>query len=452
MGQILTKTVDRAISKGWIPSADKQNVIQKIEQLSSKYGFRPDDFAIFTHVESYGMKPNAFNSSQCAGIIQFCPDRAGSGRKTIGGRSYSTRAIANMSILAQLDLVDAYLNGVIPASKRGGMDLGNLYFYVLYPGIGAKYASFSEGQDLRSVDKALTKQADALYEGGSKTNPLTKASVRAGLRKVAAGNLGNDVVGADPGGVGTSTQIGSASLGGGTGGAFGNFGFQGGLINGACKDEFPVEFTMKEAIEYVGCFSKIIGNVMGVSGLGYPSNGMRVNGASAFTIADFNPAVPICAGCLGHPFRDPTFVITSPFCIARPSRSRPGQIYYHSGTDYATTRGAGRSEGVDVVAIADGTVIVPAIRGDGYEPGFVDIVHEGLGNLVSRSAHIIPSVAPGTIVRRGDVIGKVGPYGNNAAHLHLELRKDKGAGGGAKNIQDCKTRFLDPGLFCRSKP
>lgn len=443
MGEILTKTVQRAVQKGWIPQGDTDVVIQKIERLASKYGFRPDDFAIFTHVESYGMKPSAWNSYQCAGIIQFCPSVAGSGVKKIGGRNYSTAAIRQMSVSSQLDLVDLYLGDVVPSSQRGGMGLDRLYFYVLFPAIGSNYDKYDENFDLRTLSKALENQADKLYVGGSKANPMTKSSVRAGLRNVARANLGNDVVGEDDGGIGTGSTTSNIA---GTGGAgvFGNFGFQAGLINGRCTSEFPKEFTLKEALTYTGCFSKIIGNAMGVGGLGYPSNGMRVNGASNFTIADFNPSVPICPGCLGHPFKQQVR-ITAPFCQQRTS-SRTGNVYYHSGTDY------GGFVGYEVVAVADGRVITPLIKGDGYEPGFVDIVHEGLGNLVSRSAHIIPSVVPGTEVRRGDVIGKVGPYPSGGPHLHLELRKDKGAGGSARSIEHCKTAFLDPALFCRSSP
>jgi len=208
---------------------------------------------------------------------------------------------------------------------------------------------------------------------------------------------------------------------------------------GSCSEIFPIEFSLKEALHYAGCFSRQIGNAMGGnSNLGYSANGMQVNGASNYNIADFNPTVPICDGCLGYPF-DHAVVITSPFCKRR---VKGGRVYYHSGTDFDEV------EGAEVIAVADGTVVTPLVTG-GYNPGLVDIVHEQLGNLLSRSAHIIPSVQPGTKVKKGDVIGKLGPYGNNAAHLHLELRKDKGAGGSAYSEQECKTKFLDPGLFCK---
>ena len=211
---------------------------------------------------------------------------------------------------------------------------------------------------------------------------------------------------------------------------------------GVCSELFPVRFTLEEALFYPGCFSRDIGNAMGgTNNLNYPANGMGINGATNFNISDFDPTVPICNGCLGFPFKK-DIKVTSPFCQRRTSKSS-GNIYYHSGTDY------GGPQGEEVIAVADGTVISPLIAGDGYQPGFVDIQHEKLGGLVSRSAHIIPSVRPGDKVKQGDVIGKVGPYPSGGPHLHLELRKDKGAGGSAFSIEECKTKFLDPALFCR---
>lgn len=210
---------------------------------------------------------------------------------------------------------------------------------------------------------------------------------------------------------------------------------------GTCSEIFPIEFTLKEALHYVGCFSRKVTNPMSsASNLGYSANGMKINGASHFNIADFNPTVPICDGCLGFPFKK-DIRITSPFCQRRISKTS-GRTYYHSGTDY------GGFQGEEVIAVADGTVVTPLVSG-GYNPGLVDIVHEHLGNLLSRSAHIIPSVQPGSKVKQGDVIGKVGPYPSGGPHLHLELRKDKGAGGSAFSEAECKTKFLDPALFCK---
>lgn len=234
-------------------------------------------------------------------------------------------------------------------------------------------------------------------------------------------------------------SAGSAPTTSGVSGLGGSVGVSTGISLGTCSEIFPIEFSLKEALTYVGCFSRQIANPMGASSnLGYPANGMQVNGGSNFNIADFNPTVPICEGCLIYPMKVP-LSITSPFCKRR---TKNGRVYYHSGTDYDGVLGD------EVIAAADGTVVTPLVSG-GYHPGLVDIVHEHLGNLLSRSAHIIPSVQPGTKVKQGDVIGKLGPYNNGAEHLHFELRKDKGAGGSARSEDECKTIFLDPALFCR---
>lgn len=438
MGDVLDRTLDRAVSKGWVPVGDVQAIKNKIEQMGSKYGFLADDFATVTHIESYGMNPRAWNgdSRRCAGVIQFCPDAGGDGvTKRIGGRSYNTRSILDMSLLEQLNLVDAYFNEVIRPNKRNNIDLGNLYFYVLYPfGIGAKYSTFPDDQPINNL---VGQQASTFYRNGV----MTKASVVDGVKRQAEINLGIDIAGG-------SGQPGDGSTSGSTSGSTDlSIGQNpGGLLGGilgsvGCTEIFPVEFSLEEAVTYTGCFTKLTTAPMGGSSLAYPSPGQRVTGATNFNISDFDPTVPICTGCLGYPFKT-NIKITSPFCQRRTSR-RSGRVYFHSGTDY------GCREGEEVIAVADGTVISPLIGGSGYEPGFVDIQHEKLGGLVSRYAHIIPSVYPGDVVKQGDVIGKVGPYTSGGPHLHLELRKDKGAGGSAGSVEECKTKFLDPALFCR---
>jgi murein DD-endopeptidase MepM/ murein hydrolase activator NlpD len=429
---VLELTVNRAIQKNWIPSQDKEPVIQKIKALSDKFGFDPDDFATFTHIESYGMNPKALNYANCAGIIQFCPDSGGV--KKIGGQTYVTKNITNLSILEQLNLVDGYFEGLIPPSQRKNIDLGRLYFYVLYPAIAMDWDNIGPDDD---ISGRVGKQASTFYVNGR----ITKASTIKGVKQQAEKNLNTEITPGQNFGIGGGTN-GASALGGSI--AQNNSESVNGITSislGTCSEIFPIEFSLKEALHYVGCFSRQIANPMsGATNLGYSANGMQVNGASHFNIADFNPTVPICDGCLGFPFKK-KIRITSPFCQRRVSKSS-GRTYYHSGTDY------GGFEGDEVIAVADGTVVTPLVSG-GYNPGLVDIVHEQLGNLVSRSAHIIPSVQPGSKVKQGDVIGKVGPYPSGGPHLHLELRKDKGAGGSAFSEAECLKTFLDPALFCK---
>lgn len=433
----LQLTIDRAISKGWIPTSDGPKVSEKINALASKYGFNANDFAIFTHIESYGMNPKADkipgSNNSCVGVIQFCSNQGTPGVKTIGGRNYNIRSILNMSLLQQLDLVDDYFNDVIPPNHRNGMTLGKLYFFVLYPAIGQQYDSYSDDTDLRG--KVGTQASDFYNANGT----LTKASVVKGLIKRAQSNLNSPVEASAGGGQGTSTgttssvSTSAADLGGP---------ISTGASLGVCSELFPVHFTLEESLFYPGCFSRSVGNSMGgADNLSYPANGMSINGGSNFNISDFDPTVQICNGCLGFPFKK-DIKITSPFCQRRISKTT-GNVYYHSGTDY------GASIGTEVIAVADGTVISPLIAGDGYGPGFVDIQHEKLGGLVSRSAHVIPKVRPGDKITQGDVIATIGNYPSGGPHLHLELRKDKGAGGSSKSVEECKTKFLDPALFCR---
>ncbi len=431
MSGVLEQTLARAIKNKWIPQSDKQTLITRIQQMANKFGFDPNDFATFTHIESYGMNPAAWNGekNKCAGIIQFCPNTNGGTTKTIGGKNYNTREILRMSAVQQMDLIEDYFEDVIPKSKRQNIDLGNLYFYVLYPGIGAKYASYSNTENIR---RFVGQQASTFH---NPDGSITKASVLNGIKKQAESNLNTTINPSQNIGVGGGADSNNTGLTSNNNSVFSGASF------GTCSELFPIEFSLKEALHYAGCFSRQINPAMGsTSNLGFPTNEMQINGGSNYNIADFNPTVPICEGCLIFPFKK-SVRITSPFCQRRISK-RTGNVYYHSGTDYDGVLGD------EVVAVADGTTITPAVTG-GYNPGLVDIVHESLGNLVSRSAHIIPSVQPGTKVKQGDVIGKVGPYPSGGPHLHLELRKDKGIGGSARSEQECKTNFLDPALFCR---
>jgi len=325
-----------------------------------------------------------------------------------------------------------------------GIDLVNNRNLATQPETAAKIAvlGMRDGKFTGvGLSRYITENSQDFFNARRIVNGLDKAQRIADLSEKWLREVDALIAGAEPddslfvGGTGSSNSSSSSQ-------PQNNNGLLGGLLGTVgCTDIFPVKFTIEEAITYLGCFKKLTTAPMGGSSLAYPSPGQRVNGATNFNISDFDPTVPICSGCLGFPFKT-NIRITSPFCQRRVSKSS-GNVYFHSGTDY------GGFEGTEVIAVADGTVISPLIAGSGYEPGFVDIQHEKLGGLVSRSAHIIPSVYPGDKVKQGDVIGKVGPYPSGGPHLHLELRKDKGAGGSAFSVQECKSKFLDPALFCR---
>ena len=168
--RVLERTLERAVSKGYVPSHDLAEVRRRILDISKEHRFLPDDFARVALIESDGLNPKATNGN-CHGIIQFCngPDR---GAASVGfGKN--PEQILKMSVLDQLELVDRYfedtqLKSYMPAS------LESLYLTVLYPA----------ARDERQMHRALPipgPQASVLHVGGQQNNPITKASLRKGL-------------------------------------------------------------------------------------------------------------------------------------------------------------------------------------------------------------------------------------------------------------------------------
>jgi murein DD-endopeptidase MepM/ murein hydrolase activator NlpD len=90
-----------------------------------------------------------------------------------------------------------------------------------------------------------------------------------------------------------------------------------------------------------------------------------------------------------------------------------GSADYHSGVDIAGQRGQA------VYATADGTV-----RSVGYQGAYGNliVIDHGFG-LETRYGHLLKtSVAPGSKVQRGDIIGQVGSTGRSTGyHLHYEV-------------------------------
>lgn len=94
-------------------------------------------------------------------------------------------------------------------------------------------------------------------------------------------------------------------------------------------------------------------------------------------------------------------------------------LAFHDGIDMPAPRGAA------VRACADGRVVRAAVTG-GYGR-LVEIDH-GDG-LVSLYGHLDgATVTPGMLVRRGELIGRVGSTGRSTgAHLHFEVRRNGAA-------------------------
>ena len=176
---VLDKTLNRAVAKGFIPANEKNDVRDKILELANTHRFNPDDFARMTLMESDGMNPRASNQ-RCHGIIQFCD---GSDRGAASaGYAANPKAILGLSVYQQLHLVDKYF-GDVGLKNKGSTGLDDLYLSVLMP---------SARSEVRT-DAPLsigTNQAKALYEGRDTSAPMTRQSILQGLLKNAADRLG----------------------------------------------------------------------------------------------------------------------------------------------------------------------------------------------------------------------------------------------------------------------
>jgi hypothetical protein len=180
---VLDKTLDRAVSKGFIPANEKQDVYQKVLQMASKHGFAPDDFARMTLMESDGMNPKATNQ-RCHGIIQFC-DGPARGAAAVG-MANNPKSILNLSVYQQLHLADTYFQKAGLNKPQGGnVPLDDLYLSVLQP------AARSETR----VDAPLGipgAQAGALYNDKNNNPSITRQSLVRGLVQNAQRVLGLD--------------------------------------------------------------------------------------------------------------------------------------------------------------------------------------------------------------------------------------------------------------------
>ena len=179
---VLDKTLDRAVSKGFIPANEKQAVYQKVLQMANKHSFAPDDFARMTLMESDGMNPKATNQ-RCHGIIQFC-DGPARGAATVGMAS-NPKSILGLSVYQQLHLTDTYFQKAGLNKQQGNVPLDDLYLSVLQP------AARSETRPDVPLGIPGT-QAGALYTDKNSSNAITRQSLIRGLVQNAQRVLGLD--------------------------------------------------------------------------------------------------------------------------------------------------------------------------------------------------------------------------------------------------------------------
>ena len=178
---ILEKTLDRAVSLGYVNRAQKHAVRDKILSLANEHRFSPDDLAVVTLIESDGMNPKATNG-RCHGLIQFC-DGPNRGAATVGFKN-NAKAITELGVLDQLNLVGKYFEetGLRQFGKTKPASLDGLYLTVLTPA-----ARRERGSDVE-LDIA-GQQAATLYPGNDTSSTITRASLLEGLRQNARGKL-----------------------------------------------------------------------------------------------------------------------------------------------------------------------------------------------------------------------------------------------------------------------
>jgi hypothetical protein len=179
---VLNQTLDRAVSRGFIPAGQRQDVYNKILQIAEKHHFSPDDFARLTLMESDGMNPAATNQ-RCHGIIQFC-DGPSRGAASVGW-AQAPQNILRLSVYQQLHLVDTYFDKV-GLKKDRPVTLDELYLAVLHP------ASRSEARPEAPLG-IPGKQARHLYEGQNPKAPITRVSIVQGLIQNAIDRLNGPV-------------------------------------------------------------------------------------------------------------------------------------------------------------------------------------------------------------------------------------------------------------------
>ena len=176
---VLSQTLDRAVTRGFIPKLEKQDVYNKVLQVANKHNFSPDDFARLTLMESDGMNPQATNA-RCHGIIQFCDGPARGAAEV--GFGQSPKSILGLSVYQQLHLVDTYFVKV-GLKKDGFVPLDELYLAVLQPA--------ARGEKRTEEPLGIPgKQAKYLYEGRDPQAPMTRTSISQGLMQNAADRLG----------------------------------------------------------------------------------------------------------------------------------------------------------------------------------------------------------------------------------------------------------------------
>jgi hypothetical protein len=132
------KVISQKISKDQKSAYDEAERLEpgfhaKVAQVAKNIGVSEQALAKIMYLESARTyKPSITNSIGCVGLTQFCPDKTGLSYKTIGGTKYQLSALAKMTRIQQLDVVEKYFKsvGFNSSTPRG---IGDLYLVNLYP-------------------------------------------------------------------------------------------------------------------------------------------------------------------------------------------------------------------------------------------------------------------------------------------------------------------------------
>ena len=178
---LLEKMLDRAVSLQYVDASQKDAVRKKIIEMGDEYKFKPDDLATVMLMESDGMNPQASNG-RCYGVIQFC-EGSNKGAASVGYAD-NPKAILKLGVLDQLELVKKYFDET-GLKKMSPATLDDLYLTVLKP------ASRKE-RDPNAKLEIPGNQAALLYPSGDRSQPITRASLLAGLQLNARGKLAAD--------------------------------------------------------------------------------------------------------------------------------------------------------------------------------------------------------------------------------------------------------------------
>ncbi len=384
-GSTLDKVLQYGVGKGYYPQSDVGAIKNRINQMAAKYQFSPDDFGVFTLIESDGMDPKANNRPGgigCVGIIQWCAPE-----QTV---NTSPEAILRMSTLQQLDLVDVYFQ---QAPLRKGADQVTLYLSVLYP----TAQSISDPNEPLLPSYETSQQAKILL-GPSGT--ITRTSINSALTSLTKSKLA------------CAPTPGSGSPGVLAGGSdpvqVGAIGTDSAILSGEnCP---PPPFNQRDRIVYVGCKTKIASATRGGSGFGYAANGVAYQGTPNSSTNGLSPYTgPLRPGSFILPMKGAT--ITSAYGF------RWGRL--HAGLDF------GAPTGTTLYAVADG--IVDSFTGIGHPNagGYGNIITlNHAGGVKTRYGHVNSiTVRVGQQVKQGEIIGTSGNAGTSTGpHLHFEVR------------------------------